>query len=79
VPALAREAQTVAALHDHGYRFCHPPTLRNLSPREQKLLLLADRAETYIKQQQRNDTDPETRDRPDNFGDVGASRRRAFQ
>lgn len=79
MPALAREAQTVAALHDHGYRFCHPPTLRNLSPRERDLLLLADRAETYIKQQQRTDAKTETRDRPDNFGDVGASRRRAFQ
>lgn len=79
MPALAREAQTVAALHDHGYRFCHPPTLRNLSPRERDLLLLADRAETYIKQQQRTDAKTETRDRPDNFGDVRASRRRAFQ
>jgi hypothetical protein len=79
LPPLAREAQTVAALHDYGYRFCHPPTLRNLSPREQKLLLLADRTETYVTQQQRNDAETETRDRPDNFGDVRESRRRAFQ
>jgi hypothetical protein len=38
--------------------------------------MLADHAEAYVKQEMRNDRQ---HDRPENFGDVGASRRDAFQ
>jgi hypothetical protein len=42
------------------------------------MLLLADHADAYVKQEMRTDS-AETADRPDHFGDVGASRRDAFQ
>ena len=53
-----------------------PPTLRNLTPRQRALMDLAARAEQYLKQERRRH---QQSDRPDNFGDVGASRRDAFQ
>jgi len=42
------------------------------------MLLLADHADAYVEQEMRKDS-AETADRPDHFGDVGASRRDAFQ
>lgn len=50
----------------------------NLTAREKRMLLLADHADAYVKQEMRTDSS-QTADRPDNFGDVGASRRDAFQ
>jgi hypothetical protein len=60
---------------------CNPPLIENLTPRERRLLLLADHADAYVKQEQRRQqqTNRETHGRPDNFGDVDASRRDAFQ
>jgi len=72
---LAEEARRVDALHESGYRFVWPPTIGNLTQRQERLLMLADRAEAYVKQEQQND---QQHDRPDNFGSVAKSRQDAF-
>jgi len=41
--------------------------------------MLADHADAYVKQEMRAEQREGRTDRPDNFGDVGASRRDAFQ
>ena len=43
------------------------------------MLLLADHAEAYIKQEQQNRQREGRHSRPGNFGDVAASRQKAFQ
>jgi hypothetical protein len=63
-------------MHEKGYRFCWPPTIDNLTPREQRLLTLADHADAYVQQEMRTE---QQQDRPDNFGNVSDSRRDAFQ
>jgi hypothetical protein len=71
----------VKRLHEHGYRFSWPPTIGALTPRQQALLQLAERAETYL-EYERNEREKaarETGSRPDHFGDVTESRRSAFQ
>jgi hypothetical protein len=71
----------VKRLHDLGYTFTERGTIDSLTPRQRALLNLAAQAETYIKQEQQRqqETAQETRGRPENFGDVEASRRDAFQ
>jgi hypothetical protein len=66
----------VAKLHERGYRFCHPPLIDNLTPREEQLLLLADHADAYQRQEQQQ---RQQHDRSDHFGSVSKSRRDAFQ
>jgi hypothetical protein len=73
---LAEEARRVDALHESGYRFCWPPTIDNLTRREQRLLTLADHADAYQRQERRQQ---QQRDRPDHFGSVSQSRQDAFQ
>jgi len=71
----------VKRLHEHGYRFSWPPTIGALTPRQQALLELAERAEMYLEYErsQRGQAARETGDRPEHFGDVTESRRSAFQ
>jgi hypothetical protein len=64
-------------LHDKGYRFCWPPRIGDLTPREKQTLLLADRTDAYLQQAQR--TDSQTGDRPGHFNNVSESRKDAFQ
>jgi hypothetical protein len=52
-----------------------PPTIGNLTQRQERLLMLAERAEAYVKQEQQNG---QQHDRPDNFGSVTKSRQDAF-
>jgi len=66
-------------LHEAGYRFCWPPRIDHLTPRERRLLALAEHAEAYQKQQAQKRRQEGRHGRPDNFGDVEASRQRAFQ
>ena len=41
--------------------------------------MLADHADAYVQQEMRNQQREGRTDRPDNFGDVAASRQDAFQ
>jgi hypothetical protein len=52
-----------------------------LTPRQRDILALAHQAEAYQRQERRkaHDTPADAGDRPDHFGDVGESRRSAFQ
>jgi hypothetical protein len=48
----------------------------NLTPREQRLLMLSEHADAYQQQEARNNNQS---DRPDHFGQTSKSRRDAFQ
>jgi hypothetical protein len=63
-------------LHDKGYRLTWPPVISNLTPREQRLLMLSAHADAYQQQEARSDTQ---NSRPDHFGSPSESRRDAFQ
>jgi hypothetical protein len=41
--------------------------------------MLSKHADVYVKQERRKEREEDRSDRPDHFGDVGSSRRDAFQ
>jgi len=64
---VAREARLADRLHEWGYRWTWPPRIDDLSPRQLRLVELANHTEQYIRQERRKQQRHERSDRPDHF------------
>jgi hypothetical protein len=51
---LARQAIQAKRAHEWGYRWTWPPRIADLSPRELRLIGLAEQAEAYVAEERRN-------------------------